>query len=54
MEAEARKVHRKTEKLFSIAEASLEKPDDTVRRVVYPAVPGGEATLKALPAGRRR
>ena len=53
MEAEAKKVHRKTEKLFSIAEASLEKPDDTVRRVVYPAVPGGEATLKALVAEAR-
>ena len=50
MEAEARKVHRKTEKLFSIAEASLRKPDDTVRTVVFPAVPGGEATLKALVA----
>ena len=50
MEAEARKVRRKTEKLFSIAEASLRKPDDTVRTVVFPAVPGGEATLKALVA----
>lgn len=50
MEAEAKKVAGKVNKLFSIAEASLKKPDDTVRRVVYPAVPGGEATLKALVA----
>ncbi|MEV6860386.1 Tn3 family transposase [Streptosporangium subroseum] len=50
MEAEAKKVHRKTEKLFSIAEASLRTPDGPVRQVVFPAVPGGEATLKALVA----
>ena len=46
--AEARKVHGKTAKLFSIAEASLRKPDDTVRRVVFPVV--GEGTLRALVA----
>ncbi|MDP4510565.1 Tn3 family transposase, partial [Nonomuraea turcica] len=50
IEAEAKKVHRKTEKLFSIAEASLRAPEGTVRQVVFPAVPGGEATLKALVA----
>ncbi|MCK2220440.1 hypothetical protein MF672_042545 [Actinomadura sp. ATCC 31491] len=48
--AEAKKVHRKTEKLFSIAEASLRRPEGTVRQVVFPAVPGGEATLQALVA----
>ncbi|MCK2215311.1 hypothetical protein MF672_016165 [Actinomadura sp. ATCC 31491] len=50
IEAEAKKVHRKTEKLFSIAEASLWWPEGTVRQVVFPAVAGGEATLKALVA----
>lgn len=50
IEAEAKKVHRKTEKLFSIAEASLRAPEGMVRQVVFPAVPGGEATLKALVA----
>ncbi|MEU7897959.1 Tn3 family transposase [Nonomuraea sp. NPDC049152] len=50
IEAEAKKVHRKTEKLFSIAEASLRRPEGTVRQVVFPAVPGGEATLQALVA----
>ncbi|MGI5201410.1 Tn3 family transposase [Spirillospora sp. CA-108201] len=48
VEAEAKKVHRKTEKLFSIAEASLAAPEGTVRHVVFPAVPGGETTLRAL------
>jgi hypothetical protein len=50
IQAEARKVHRKTEKLFSIAEASLRAPEGTVRQVVFPAVSGGEATLQALVA----
>ncbi|WP_245974821.1 hypothetical protein [Thermomonospora umbrina] len=50
IEAEAKKVHRKTEKLFSIAEASLKKPEGTVRQVVFPAVAGGETTLRALVA----
>ncbi|WP_433345020.1 Tn3 family transposase [Microtetraspora malaysiensis] len=50
IEAEAKKVHRKTEKLFSIAEASLATPDGTVRQVVFPAIPGGESTLQALVA----
>ena len=48
MYAEAKTVHGKTAKLFSIAEAALRKPDDTVRKVVYPAVGGG--TLRALVA----
>jgi hypothetical protein len=34
--------------LFSIAEASLDRPDDPVRHVVYPAVAGGEQTLREL------
>ncbi len=34
--------------LFAIAEASLGRPDDPVRRVVYPAVAGGEQTLREL------
>ncbi|MEU8108653.1 hypothetical protein AB0C18_33605 [Nonomuraea muscovyensis] len=28
--------------------AALERPDDTVRAVVFPAVPGGEKTLREL------
>ncbi len=34
--------------LFAIAEASLEHPDEAVRQVVYPAVAGGEQTLREL------
>jgi len=34
--------------LFSIAEAALEKPDGAVREVVFPAVTGGEQTLREL------
>jgi len=34
--------------LFSIAEAALAKPDDAVREVVFPAVSGGEQTLREL------
>jgi TnpA family transposase len=34
--------------LFAIAEASLSAPDDPVRQVVYPAVSGGETTLREL------
>jgi hypothetical protein len=34
--------------LFAIAEASLNRPDDAVREVVYPAVSGGERTLREL------
>ncbi|MER6948680.1 Tn3 family transposase [Nonomuraea sp. NPDC000554] len=46
MYAEAKKVHGKTAKLYSIAEASLRAPDDPVRKVVFPAV--SEETLRAL------
>ncbi|MEV5576895.1 Tn3 family transposase [Spirillospora sp. NPDC052269] len=48
MFAEARRVHGKTAKLYSIAEASLQRPDETVRKVVFPTV--GEGTLRALVA----
>jgi len=34
--------------LFSIAEAALAQPDDAVRDVVFPAVSGGEQTLREL------
>jgi Domain of unknown function (DUF4158) len=34
--------------LFAIAEASLGRPDDPVRQVVYPAVAGGEQPLREL------
>ena len=34
--------------LFSIAEAALAQPDDLVREVVFPAVSGGEQTLREL------
>ncbi|MEN3308939.1 MAG: hypothetical protein V7603_5141 [Micromonosporaceae bacterium] len=34
--------------LFAIAEASLGRPDDPVRQVVYPVVAGGEQTLREL------
>jgi TnpA family transposase len=34
--------------LFSIAEASLGRPDESVRQVVFPAVSGGEQTLREL------
>jgi hypothetical protein len=34
--------------LFGIAEASLARPDDPVRQVVYPAVTGGEQTRREL------
>ena len=42
------KVTGKENILFAIAEASLERPSDAVREVVYPAVRGGEATLRDL------
>ncbi|MEV5707972.1 Tn3 family transposase [Actinoallomurus sp. NPDC052274] len=48
MFAEAKRVHGKNSKLFSIAEAALARPDETVRRVVYPVV--NETTLHALVA----
>lgn len=34
--------------LFAIAEASLDSPDEPVREVVFPAVAGGEQTLREL------
>ncbi len=34
--------------LFQVAEASLAAPDDPVRQVVFPAVSGGEQTLREL------
>jgi hypothetical protein len=42
------KVTGKENILFAIAEASLERPSDAVQEVVYPAVRGGEATLREL------
>jgi TnpA family transposase len=41
-----RRVSGKTGLLFRMAEAALERPDDTVRRVIYPVV--GETTLQQL------
>ena len=46
--AEAKKVHGKTTKLFRIAAASIARPDETVRKVVYPVV--DELTLRRLVA----
>jgi len=43
-----RRVTGKENMLFSIAQASVEAPDDPVRKVVFPAVSGGEATLHDL------
>ena len=43
-----RKVAGKENILFAIAEASLARPSEAVREVVYPAVRGGEATLREL------
>lgn len=43
-----KRVSGKENILFSIAEAALEKPDDAVRAVVFPAVTGGEQTLREL------
>src|SRR5664280_250631 len=43
-----KKVPDKENILFSIAEASLAAPEEKVRRVVYPAIAGGEATLREL------
>jgi hypothetical protein len=43
-----RRVTGKENILFAIAEASLARPSDAVREVVYPAVRGGEATLREL------
>lgn len=43
-----RRVSGKENILFKVAEASLAAPDSTVRQVVFPAVTGGEATLREL------
>jgi len=43
-----RRVTGKENILFAIAEASLARPADAVRDVVYPAVRGGEQTLREL------
>ncbi|GAA1579878.1 hypothetical protein GCM10009789_37070 [Kribbella sancticallisti] len=43
-----KKVTGKENILFSIAEAALAAPDEAVREVVFPAVSGGEQTLREL------
>ena len=43
-----RRVTGKENILFAIAEASLARPSDGVREVVFPAVRGGEQTLREL------
>ncbi len=43
-----KRVDGKENLLFQIAEAALSEPDGTVSRVVYPAVRGGEQTLREL------
>ncbi|MFY1621568.1 Tn3 family transposase [Micromonospora sp. WMMD735] len=43
-----KRVTGKENLLFAIAEASLGRPDDAVREVVFPAVSGGEQTLREL------
>jgi len=43
-----RRVTGKENILFRVAEASLPRPDGSVRQVVFPAVTGGEATLQDL------
>jgi hypothetical protein len=43
-----KKVSGKENILFRLAEASIGEPESTVREVVYPAVSGGEQTLREL------
>ncbi|MDQ2873848.1 MAG: hypothetical protein M3Y33_03115 [Actinomycetota bacterium] len=43
-----KKVTGKENILFSIAEAALGAPDEAVREVVFPAVAGGQQTLREL------
>ncbi len=43
-----RRVTGKENILFRVAQAALEHPDDPVREVVFPAVAGGEQTLREL------
>ncbi|MEU8278498.1 hypothetical protein ACFYOK_37015 [Microbispora bryophytorum] len=38
----------KENRLFTIADAALTSPDGMVREVVFPAVQGGEQTLREL------
>jgi len=47
---EFRRVTGKENILFKVAEASLATPEGTVRQVVFPAVSGGEQTLRELVA----
>lgn len=47
---EFKRVTGKENILYAIAQASLSAPDNAVRAVVYPAVTGGEATLRDLVA----
>ena len=46
--AELHRVRGKEGILFSLAEAALDHPNETVRAALYPVVPGGEQTLKDL------
>jgi hypothetical protein len=46
--AELTRVRGKEGILFTPAEAALAHPDETVRRALFPVVPGGEQTLKDL------
>ncbi|MFE4800275.1 hypothetical protein ACFRFL_35930 [Streptomyces sp. NPDC056708] len=41
-----KKLSGKENILFKLAEASIREPEGTVREVVYPAVSGGEQTLR--------
>lgn len=43
-----KKVTGKENFLFRIADAALQHPDDAVREVVFPAVTGGETSLREL------
>ncbi len=43
-----KRVNGKENILFGVAEAALGAPDGTVRGVVFPAVAGGEQTLREL------
>jgi TnpA family transposase len=47
---EFKRVTGKETILFRIAEAAVDHPDDTVRQVLFPVVPGGEGTLRDLVA----
>jgi len=46
-----KRVVGKTEILFRMAEAAVERPEGTVRQVIYPAA--GEATLRELATGAK-